>query len=247
MRIIAVEDEPIFANTIRRIVEEDLGYELVGMTDNSEEMLRFFVSLKPDLALMDIHINGSMTGVEVAKKISNSEFSIPIIFITSYKDKHIFEEAKEANPYAYIVKPIDAELLQRTIELALSRYAKPNHAEDGQQWKSDILVRNHFFIKTENNQLQKVAIQDILVVEIVDKVCQITTNEKIFKVKMPLKQIEERLPISDFVQVHRNTIVNANFIDNIDLQDNVLTIGKKHYDISRRHKENLLGRLNMLK
>ena len=87
MRIIAVEDEPIFANTIKRIVEDDLGYELVGMTDNSEEMLRFFVSMKPDLALMDIHINGSMNGIEVAKKISTSEFSVPIIFITSYAER----------------------------------------------------------------------------------------------------------------------------------------------------------------
>ena len=247
MRIIAVEDEPIFANTIKRIVEDDLGYELVGMTDNSEEMLRFFVSMKPDLALMDIHINGSMNGIEVAKKISTSEFSVPIIFITSYADKHIFDSAKEANPYAYIVKPIDAELLHRTIELALFRYSKPNHTEDKTEWKSDILIRNHFFIKTENNQLQKVAIKDILVVEIIDKACRIRTKEKNFTVKMPLKEIEERLPITDFAQIHRNTIVNAYFIDNIDLQDNVLTIGKSHYDISRRHKENLLSRLNMLK
>ncbi len=67
MRIIVVEDEPIFANAIERIID-DLGYDLVGMTDNSEEMLRFFMSLKPDLALMDIHIKGSMTGIEVAKK-----------------------------------------------------------------------------------------------------------------------------------------------------------------------------------
>lgn len=247
MRIIAVEDEPIFATTIRRIIEDDLGYELVGMTDNSEEMLRFFVSMKPDLALMDIHINGSMNGIEVAKKISNSEFSVPIIFITSYEDKAIFDSAKEANPYAYIVKPIDADLLQRTIELAISRYSKSNHNEDGKEWKSDILIRDHFFIKTETNQLQKVAIKDILVIEIIDKACQITTKEKIFTVKMPLKEIEERLPITDFVQIHRNTIVNAYFIDNIDLQDNVLTIGENHYDISRRHKENLLSRLNMLK
>lgn len=247
MKIIAVEDEPIFANTIKRIIEEDLGYQLVGMTDNSEEMLRFFVSLKPDLALMDIHINGSMTGIEVAKKISQSEFAIPIIFITSYKDKAIFDAAKEANPYAYIVKPIDAELLQRTIELALSRYARPNHIEDGQQWNADILIRDHFFIKTETNQLQKVAIKDIVVVEVLEKTCQITTKEKVFIVKMPLKEIEERLPITDFVQISRNTIINAYFIDNIDVQYNLLTIGKRQYDISRRYKENLLSRLNMLK
>ena len=45
MRIIAVEDEPLFANQLEIFIDK-LGYELVGMTDNSEEMLRFFVSLK---------------------------------------------------------------------------------------------------------------------------------------------------------------------------------------------------------
>ncbi len=246
IRIIAVEDEPIYSDAIEIIIEE-LGYDLVGITDNSEEMLRFFASLKPDLALMDIHINGSMTGIEVAKKVANSDFAVPIIFITSYMDKHIFESAKETNPYAYIVKPIDPILLKHTIELALSRYSKPNHIEDGQNWKSDILIRDHLFIKTETNQLQKVALKNILIIEVIEKICHITTKDKVFTVRMPLKEIEDHLPISDFVQINRNTIINAFFIDNIDLQDNILTIRKNHYDISRRHKENLLSRLNMLK
>lgn len=246
MRIIAVEDEPIFANAIERIVEE-LGYELVGMTDNAEEMMRFFISLKPDLALMDIHIKGSLNGIEVAKKMTNSNFSIPIIFITSYEDRHIFEAAKEANPYAYIIKPINPQLLQNTIELALLRYSKPNHQEDGQTWKSDILVRNHLFIKTEDT-LQKVELKDIVLIEVFDKYCQITTaKQKILEVRMPLKEIEEHLPASDFVQIHRSAIINANFIESINIKENTLILLGRTFEISRRFKENLLSRLNTLR
>jgi DNA-binding LytR/AlgR family response regulator len=245
MRIIVVEDEPIFANAIERIIDE-LGYDLVGMTDNSEEMLRFFMSLQPDLALMDIHIKGSMTGIEVAKKIANSNYSIPIIFITSYAEKHIFDQAKEANPYAYIVKPIDEKLLQRTIELAVMRYAQPNHSEDKQVWKNDILVRKSLFVKTDN-KLQKVEIEDILFIEVIDKYCEVQTYKEKYLVRMTLKEIEERLPASDFVQIHRSTIVNANFIDNIDLKDNFLTLNERQFEISKRFRPNLLSRLNTFK
>jgi DNA-binding LytR/AlgR family response regulator len=209
-------------------------------------MLRFFMSLKPDLALMDIHIKGSMTGIEVAKKIANSDYSVPIIFITSYADKHIFEEAKEANPYAYIVKPIDEKLLQRTIELAIMRYSQPNHSEDKQVWKKDVLVRKSLFIKTDN-KLQKVDIEDILFVEVVDKYCEVQTHKEKYLVRMTLKEIEERLPASDFVQIHRSTIVNANFIDNIDLKDNFLTLNERQFEISKRFRPNLLNRLNTFK
>lgn len=245
MRIIVVEDEPIFANTIERIIE-DLGYELVGMTDNSEEMLRFFVSLKPDLALMDIHIKGSMTGIEVAKKVANSDYAVPIIFITSYADKHIFDQAKEANPYAYIVKPIDTKLLQRTIELAILRYSQPDNVEDKQVWKKDILVRKSLFIKT-NNKLQKVNIEDILFIEVIDKYCEVQTYKDKYLVRMTLKEIEDRLPASDFVQIHRSTIVNANFIEDIDLKDNFLTLNDREFEISKRFRPNLLNRLNTFK
>jgi len=245
MRIIVVEDEPIFANAIERVID-DLGYELVGMTDNSEEMLRFFMSLKPDLALIDIHIKGCMTGIEVAKKIANSNYAVPIIFITSYVDKNIFDQAKEANPYAYIVKPIDEKLLQRTIELAIMRYAQPNHSEDKQVWKNDILVRKSLFIKTDN-RLEKVEIEDILYIEVMDKYCEVQTYKQKYLVRMTLKEIEDRLPASDFVQIHRSTIVNANFIDNIDLKDNFLTLGKREFEISKRFRPNLLSRLNTFK
>ncbi len=245
MRIIVVEDEPIFANTIERIIDE-LGYDLVGLTDNSEEMLRFFISLKPDLALIDIHIKGTMTGIEVAKKMIHSEYSIPIIFVTSYADKNIFEQAKEANPYAYIVKPIDTKLLQRTIELALLRYAQPSHTEDKQTWKKDILVRKSLFIK-QNDKLQKVDVENILFIEVADKYCEVQTANEKYLVRMTLKEIDERLPASDFVQIHRSTIINANYIEDISLKDNLLTLNNTQFEISKRFKPNLLSRLNLFK
>ncbi len=245
MKIIAVEDEPLFANSLEIFIDK-LGYELVGLTDNSEEMLRFFVSLKPDLALIDINIKGSKNGIEVAKKIAESENPIPVIFITSYKDKGYFENAKTANPYAYIIKPFEADVLERTIELAFSRYAKTNPNENGEVWRNDILVRDSFFIKI-GDTLQKINIKDIILVEVDGKNCTLCTSKDTFTVRMTLKEISDKLPVTDFIQVHRSYLVNANFIDNINTKENTLKVLNKNIDISKNYKDNLLQRINFLR
>jgi DNA-binding LytR/AlgR family response regulator len=245
MKIIAVEDETLFANQLEIFIDK-LGYDLVGMTDNSEEMLRFFVSLKPDLALIDINIRGSKNGIEVAKKIAESQNPIPVIFITAYKDKEYFENAKAANPYAYIIKPFDADALERTIELAFARYAKTNHNENGEVWRNDILIRESFFIKI-GDTLQKINIKDIIVVEVEGKNCTLCTSKDTFTVRMTLKEIADNLPVTDFIQVHRSYIVNANYIESINTKENTLKVLNKSIDISKNYKENLLQRINFLR
>ena len=245
MKIIAVEDEPLFANNLEMFIDK-LGYELVGMTDNSEEMLRFFVSLKPDLALIDINIKGSKNGIEVAQKIAESQNPIPVIFITSYDDKRHFEDAKQAHPYAYLVKPFDENILERTIELAFTRYAKINPTENGEEWQNDILLRDSFFVKI-GDTLQKINIKDIIVVEVQGKNCILYTSKDTFTIRMTLKEISSKLPVTDFVQVHRSFIVNANFIEKINIKENTIKVLNKSIDISKNYKENLLQRINFLR
>ncbi len=244
MRIIAVEDEPLFASTIERLIDE-LGYNLVSIVDNSEAMLRSFVATKPDLALIDINIKGTMDGIEVARRISQSEYAVPIIFITSFKDKITFERAMETLPYAYIVKPFDEELLQRTIEVAFHRYSNKNHAIEKIGWQNDILVRDSFFIKN-GQKLEKVKVKDIFLVEIQDKYANIHTFEKTYVIRMPLKELLEKLPATDFIQVHRTFIVNANYMDNIDLKENIISILNREIPISKIFLPILLSRLNTI-
>lgn len=245
MKIIAVEDEILFANQLEIFIDK-LGYDLVGMTDNSEEMLRFFVSLEPDLALIDINIKGSKNGIEVAKKIAESERPIPVIFITSYKDKKYFDNAKTANPYAYMIKPFEADSLERTIELAFARYAKVNHNENGEIWRNDILIRDSFFVKI-GDTLQKIKIKDIIVIEVEGKSCTLFTSNNTYSVRMTLKEVAQKLPVTDFVQIHRSYIVNANEIESINTKENTLKVLNKTIDISKNYKENLLKRVNLLR
>jgi DNA-binding LytR/AlgR family response regulator len=64
---------------------------------------------------------------------------------------------------------------------------------------------------------------------------------------MTLKEIADKVPVTDFIQVHRSYLVNANFIDNINTKENTLKVLNKSIDISKNYKENLLQRLNFLR
>jgi DNA-binding LytR/AlgR family response regulator len=187
-----------------------------------------------------------MDGIEVAKRISESEFSVPIIFITSFDDKATFERAREVRPFAYIVKPFDEKMLQRTIEIALYRYAGQAGMQDANiRWKQDLMVRNSFFIKV-GSRLKKVKIDDIIYIERDDKYIKIQTSKDNYMVRMPLKTIAEKLPFTDFIRVHRSYIINAQHIEAIDLKEQLLTLKNQKIPVSKNYIEPLLQRLNTL-
>jgi signal transduction histidine kinase len=119
MKILVAEDNPIFANTIEIIIEE-LGYELLGIADNTTEFMRLYAQERPDLLLLDIQLADNKTGIDIATEITENE-DIPIIFMTSFKDNTLFEQVKKLQPLAYLIKPFDALLLQHIIELAFHK------------------------------------------------------------------------------------------------------------------------------
>lgn len=242
MRIIVVEDEPLYASRLEFLIEK-MGYEVVGITDNAEEMMQFFMTKKPDLALVDININGSMNGIELAQKVWYSKYEVPIIFITSFDDIETFGKAKLVNPFAYITKPIDEALLQRSVELALMRYAGSD-ATEGQIWRNDILVREHIFLK-EDGKLKKISLKDIIVIEAANKYVDVHTTTTKFVIRMPLKEIETKLPPSDFAQIHRSIIINAHFIEEIDSKEHTVFLLGRTFDIGRSYRENIYQRLNI--
>ncbi|WP_370088785.1 LytR/AlgR family response regulator transcription factor [Ekhidna sp.] len=240
LRIYIVEDESLYANQLEMIVDE-LGYDLAGMSDNSDTAREQIVSLNPDLILVDVKINGSMNGIDL---IASLDQNVPVIFITSFDDQATFNRAKSTNPYAYITKPFDAQNLQRTIELAFNSSTQP--AEKKSEWEKDVVFENSFFIKTRN-KLEKVAITEVLYLEVEDRYCTIFTDAgKKYVLRMSMGDVQDKLPSKEFMRVHRKYTVNLRKIKSIDTQDNLIYVNDAELPISRSHKEELLQKLEWL-
>lgn len=247
MKVIAVEDDPILADAIE-IFLYNIGYEVIAILDNSEDFLNTWVATTPDIALLDININGKLDGIELAKIINQSNNPIPIIFITSLTDEDTFKRAKSLSPFAYITKPFDEMNLQRTIELAVYKYIN-NTWEVPEQltWQNNLTNSKHFFIKV-GQILKKINIEDILYIKVEDKYSKVYLKDTSYNVRMSLKDLAPKLPASDFERVHRNYIVNIKYIEDIKLKEQTITLTevKQKIPTSQTYRDNLLRKLNLL-
>lgn len=116
-RILVVEDETIVAEDLRRTLVR-LGYEVCALTDDGAQAVQLADTLRPSLVMMDIHLAGSMDGIEAASAI-RSRFDLPVLFLTAYSDEATLSRAKLAEPLSYLLKPFDERELRTSIELGL--------------------------------------------------------------------------------------------------------------------------------
>jgi CheY-like chemotaxis protein len=119
-RILIVEDERIVARDIQNSLQ-GMGYTVVGMAASGGQAVKKAEKLRPDLVLMDIVLEGPMTGIEAAD-IIRSRLNIPVIYLTAYAEKEMMNQAKVTLPFGYILKPFNDRELYRTIEMALYRH-----------------------------------------------------------------------------------------------------------------------------
>ena len=116
-RILIVEDDPVISMGLRDRLK-NFGYEITAMVTTGEEAIEQAKKNKPDLALMDIKLEGLMDGIEAARSL-RTLFDIPVIYVTAFTDEALLARAKEAEPLGYLVKPFGERELRSAIEVAL--------------------------------------------------------------------------------------------------------------------------------
>ena len=119
-RILVVEDESIVALDLQERLME-LGYSVPAIAASGEQALGLVRQIRPDLILMDIHLRGTMDGVDAADRIRD-QFDLPVVFLTAFSDESTLQRARFAGPFGYLVKPFEIENAQSTIEMALYRH-----------------------------------------------------------------------------------------------------------------------------
>ena len=117
VKILIVEDEGIQAMALEETLVS-LGYEVAGVVDNGREALEIIREGDVDLVILDVHIKGSMDGIETAKRMLEVD-RIAIVYLTAFMDNFTQQRADETNPAAYLTKPYRDSALQSAIEAAL--------------------------------------------------------------------------------------------------------------------------------
>ena len=114
--ILVVEDERIVAKDLQQMLS-GFGYKVPATAASSEDAMRLAAEKCPDLVLMDIRIKGQRDGIETAA-ILRERFGVPIVYLTAHADGDAVARAKKTEPYGYLIKPVRADELRSTIEIA---------------------------------------------------------------------------------------------------------------------------------
>jgi len=126
--IIIIEDDEITALNLKLSLQKH-GYNITAICDNAEDAKDSIHSSLVNIIIIDISLQESNDGIELAKTI-RQEFNLPFIFLTSYSDEDIISQAKKTEPYGYIVKPFDPNSLHATIQMALFKYEVENERKN---------------------------------------------------------------------------------------------------------------------
>lgn len=114
-----VEDDLLVASDIRKTLERN-GFRVVGVARTVEKALQMVEELNPTLAILDIFLKGSLTGIDLAGKLNERE--IPFIYLSANSNQQVLEAAKATNPFGFVVKPFREKDLIVTIDIAIYRH-----------------------------------------------------------------------------------------------------------------------------
>lgn len=114
-----IEDEFIVANDLHMILERS-GYTVCGIASSVKEARELMKEQKPSLALLDIQLKGKLTGIDLAKELKEED--IAFVYLSANSNQQLLEEAKETEPYGFLVKPFREKDLLVTLDIARYRH-----------------------------------------------------------------------------------------------------------------------------
>ncbi len=213
IRVLISDDEEPARKKMLRLLENYEQLEVVGIAEDGLQALDSIVELEPDVVFLDVEMPG-LNGLEVVQNLPKNLHPI-IVFATAYQEHAV--KAFELNSIDYLLKPVTKERLHSTIEkiqknLSLHESHKlPIDELNHQLQQNGFQFNNKIPIPTAD-RYKLVDLEDIILVQVEERLTHIFTTDKRFMVNQTLEQFEKKLPTNTFVKVNRSAIVNLTHV-----------------------------------
>ncbi|MFQ3181286.1 MAG: two-component system response regulator LytT [Polaribacter sp.] len=237
MNCIIIDDEKLARVVIKTLCQQIDSLNILEEFSNAMEAIKYLNENKVDLIFLDIHMP-NFNGLDFIRSLKNPP---KIILITS--DPVFAIEAFEYDFIIdYLLKPIELARFKKAIEKAKAKELKSAYKTI--KAKSSINdIDNDFYINIDR-RLIKIDLLSIYLIEAKGDYIKIKTENKDYVVHSTLKKIEDKLPDSLFLKIHRSFIINIKKI--IDIEDNSVLIQKDVIPVSRSKRPELMKRLDLL-
>ena len=229
LRCVIVDDEPMARKGICEDIQQIPFLEITGIAENALQANDLLVKQTPDLILLDIEMP-KLTGLDFLKSLKNPPM---VIIITAYSEYAL--QGFNLDVIDYLVKPVPFDRLLKACNKARDFYELRQKALESKTTGND-----YFFVKSES-KFEKIFYNELLFVEAADNYVLIHTMNRNFMTYLTLKNIEEYLPVDDFMKVHKSFIVAIDKISRVE--GNEIVIGKSRIPVSREIKEDMMERV----
>ena len=237
MNCIIIDDEATAVAIINQLCSTTPELTVLEEFSNAIQAIKYINKNEVDLIFLDIHMP-DFTGFDFIETIQNP----PKIILTTSDPNFAIQAFEYDCIVDYLVKPITPERFKKAIvkaenaTVSVSNSPKPSEG-DAKSSGNDLYVNI-------DRRLIKIDIPSIYLVEAKGDYIHVKTENKNYTVHSTLKKIEEKLPDSLFLKVHRSYIINVDKI--IDIEDNSVLIKKDVIPVSRSNRPELMKRLNLL-
>ncbi|MGE0392388.1 MAG: LytR/AlgR family response regulator transcription factor [Vicinamibacterales bacterium] len=222
LRVVVADDERPARRFLVGLLKTCRGVEVVGEAANGEDALAAITAHAPDLALLDLQMPG-MTGLEVARRLPAAN-APRVAFVTAFDDHAI--EAFELNAIDYLLKPVQQDRLQRTLDRARDglrqrdAVAAQPAALAAAQTAIDRSSRRQYADRLplrHRDAVVLVPVRTIASVEAEGELLHIrTAANETYTVTHRLHALEDRLDARRFLRLGRSTLANVDHITRVN-------------------------------
>ena len=234
-----IDDEKLARELLHEYLEGFPQIEIIGECAKGNEAVEKINKQKPDLIFLDVQMPG-MNGFDVLEEIDHEPY---IIFTTAYDQYAI--KAFEKNAVDYLLKPLDEERFRLAVNRALKRKTAElgNLEELLRSIKSDNRnFESHIFVQ-KSEKLFNLPVEEIVYLEASGDYTVITTKNDQFVSSSGIGKLEEIMDPETFIRVHRSTIINLNYLKEIERHFNGGMVVKmqsgKSFPVSRTYAKQI--------
>ncbi len=237
MNCIIIDDEKMARTILKTLCNEIKSLNVLEDFPSAIQAIKYLNENVVDLIFLDIHMP-DFNGLDFIRSLKNP----PKIILTTSDPKFAIEAFEYDFIVDYLLKPLELSRFKKAIDKANAKQLTAVSNEDVAKSTSKD-IDNDFYVNIDR-RLIKIDLPSIYLIEAKGDYIKIKTDTKDYVVHSTLKKIEEKLPDSLFLKIHRSYIINIKKI--IDIEDNSVLIKKDVIPVSRSKRPELMKRLDLL-
>lgn len=229
IRTLIVDDAPEAINNLKDLLSDFKEIHEVYEASSAKKAIQLIIDKKPDLLFLDVEMP-EKNGFDLINDLIKNNIKCPkVIFTTAYE--HYAIEALRNQAIDFLLKPID--ILELT--LAIQRFKTIRNTDQEQQKLESLsrtLKKDKRIVLPTITGLKQIFLSEVLYFQKENDTTEKVTvhysqsHKEIIPGFFTLKQILEMLPPDDFFQIDRRTIINLDYLSNIETKPRICILNK---------------------